>query len=217
LTAKQKYLLQLVAAGAYLAAMMLTKSLTTVLYIPYFDCTVDLGIAYYVFALLLLTGIVNSVNLTDGIDGLASSATAVVGVFLALAAFLGRAGEFGSSISLLAALMIGGTLGFLVYNFYPARVFMGDTGSLFLGGLVVGAAFLMNNPLIVVPMGIVYLAETASVILQVSYFKLTHGKRIFKMAPIHHHFEQCGFSEVGVVVLFVTVTALGCMAAWFGL
>lgn len=217
LTPKEKYLLQLVAAGAYLAAMMLTKSLTTVLHVPYADLSIDLGIGYYVFALLLLTGMVNSVNLTDGIDGLASSVTAVVGMFLALAAFLGRAGVFGSSVSLISALMIGGTLGFLVYNFYPARVFMGDTGSLFLGGLVVGSAFLMGNPLIVVLVGIVYLAETASVILQVSYFKLTHGKRIFKMAPIHHHFEQCGFSEIGVVALFVTVTVLGCAAAWFGL
>ena len=217
LTAKQKYLLQLVVAGAYLAAMALTDSITTVLYIPYFDLSVDLGIAYYLVALLLLTGIVNSVNLTDGIDGLAASVTAVVGAFFALAAGFGLAGVFGSSVSLLSALAIGGTLGFLVYNFYPARVFMGDTGSLFLGGLVVGMAFLIGNPLLVLILGLVYVMETASVILQVSYFKLTHGKRIFKMAPIHHHFEQCGFTEIGVVVLFVTVTVLGCTAAWFGL
>ena len=217
LTAKQKYLLQLVVAGAYLAAMALTDSITTILYIPYFDLSVDLGIAYYLVALLLLTGMVNSVNLTDGIDGLAASVTAVVGAFFALAAGFGLAGVFGSSVSLLSALTIGGTLGFLVYNFYPARVFMGDTGSLFLGGLVVGMAFLIGNPLLVLILGLVYVMETASVILQVSYFKLTHGKRIFKMAPIHHHFEQCGFTEIGVVVLFVTVTVLGCSAAWFGL
>ncbi|MBO5110670.1 MAG: phospho-N-acetylmuramoyl-pentapeptide-transferase [Clostridia bacterium] len=217
LTAKQKYLLQLIVAGAYLAAMALTESITTALYIPYFDITLELGIAYYIVALLLLTGIVNSVNLTDGIDGLASSVTAVVGVFFALAAFFGRADANESAVSLVASLLIGGTLGFLVYNFYPARVFMGDTGSLFLGGLVVGTAFLMNNPLIVLVIGFAYLMETASVILQVSCFKLTHGKRIFKMAPIHHHFEQCGFSEIGVVILFTAITVLGGVAAWFGL
>ena len=217
LTPKQKYLLQLIAAGAYLAAMTLTDSISTALYIPYFDVTLELGIAYYLIALLLLTGMVNSVNFTDGIDGLAASVTAVVGVFLALAAFLGKGGAFASSVSLISALLIGGTLGFLVYNFYPARVFMGDTGSLFLGALVVGTAFLMDNPLIILVLGFAYLMETASVILQVSYFKLTHGKRIFKMAPIHHHFEQCGFTEIGVVVLFVTVTAVGGMAAWLGL
>lgn len=217
LTAKQKYLLQLLVAGAYLIAMALTKSITTALYIPYFGVEIELGIAYYVVALLLLTGIVNSVNLTDGIDGLASSVTSVVGVFFALAAFLGRAGEFAPSVSLLSALMIGGTLGFLVYNFYPARVFMGDTGSLFLGGLVVGVAFLMGNPLIVLVLGFTYLMETASVMLQVTYFKLTHGKRIFKMAPIHHHFEQCGFTEIGIVALFVALTLAFGGLAWLGL
>ena len=217
LTAKQKYLLQLLVAGAYLIAMTLTESLTTALYIPYFGVELDLGIAYYVIALLLLTGIVNSVNLTDGIDGLASSVTAVVGVFFALAAFLGRAGDFSSSVSLLSALMIGGTLGFLVYNFYPARVFMGDTGSLFLGGLVVGMAFLVGNPLIILVLGFVYLMETASVMLQVTYFKLTHGKRIFKMAPIHHHFEQCGFTEIGIVALFSALTLAFGGFAWLGL
>ena len=154
-------------------------------------------------------------NLTDGIDGLASSVTSVGGVFFALAAFLGRAGEFAPSVSLLSALMIGGTLGFLVYNFYPARVFMGDTGSLFLGGLVVGVAFLMGNPLIVLVLGFTYLMETASVMLQVTYFKLTHGKRIFKMAPIHHHFEMCKWSEVRVVFTFSFVTAVACGLAYF--
>ena len=113
--------------------------------------------------------------------------------------------------------MIGICAGFLVYNFYPARVFMGDTGSLFLGGLCVGCAFILNNPLIIVVCGFVYIMETTSVILQVGYFKLTHGKRLFKMAPIHHHFEKCGWSEIKIVCVFSAVTALLCACAWFGL
>ena len=113
--------------------------------------------------------------------------------------------------------MLGSCTGFLVYNAYPARVFMGDTGSLFLGGLVVGAAFLADNPLIVIICGLVYICETASDILQVGYFKLTHGKRLFKMAPIHHHFEQCGWSERKIVAVFTVATVLFCAAAWFGL
>jgi phospho-N-acetylmuramoyl-pentapeptide-transferase len=178
----------------------------------------DLGFFYYVVALLLLTGMVNSVNLTDGIDGLASGITLVVGIFFSAVAFFAiQAAPFASALSLIGATLIGGTLGFLVYNFYPARVFMGDTGSLYLGGMVVGAAFLLGNPLIVVVCGIVYICETASVMLQVAYFKLTHGKRLFRMAPIHHHFEQCGWSEVKIVSVFTAVTALACLAAWFGL
>ena len=207
LTAPQKYLLQLLAAGAFLAAMMLTGNLTTKLAIPFCGgFEVELDIFYYVLALLLLTGVNNAVNLTDGIDGLCSSVTLVVGVFFALAAFvLDRGGE---SLTVSSGVVIGAAAGFLVYNFYPARVFMGDTGSLFLGGLVVGGAFMMENPLLVIVFGFWYILETASVMLQVGYFKLTHGKRIFKMAPIHHHFEQCGWSEIKIVVVASVVTAV---------
>ena len=202
LTARQKDLLQLVAAAVFLIV----------------GVTWDLGFFYYVIALLLLTGMVNSINLTDGIDGLASGVTLVVGIFFAAAAFFAsQAASVAPALSLIGATLIGGTLGFLVYNFYPARVFMGDTGSLYLGGMVVGASFLLGNPLIVVVCGIVYICETASVMLQVTYFKLTHGKRLFRMAPIHHHFEQCGWSEVKIVSVFTAVTALACLVAWFGL
>ena len=218
LTARQKYLLQLVAAALFLILMSVTGIVDTTLYIPFVGVTWDLGFFYYVIALLLLTGMVNSINLTDGIDGLASGVTLVVGIFFAAAAFFAsQAASVAQALSLIGATLIGGTLGFLVYNFYPARVFMGDTGSLYLGGMVVGASFLLGNPLIVVVCGIVYICETASVMLQVAYFKMTHGKRLFRMAPIHHHFEQCGWSEVKIVSVFTAVTALACLAAWFGL
>ncbi len=216
LTAAQKFLLQLLIGGLYLLGMSLFGGLTTTLAIPYFGISLDLGIAYYAVALLLIVGIMNAVNLTDGIDGLASSITAVVGIFFAVCAFL-AAETVLVNLSFIAAIMIGVCLGFLVYNFYPARVFMGDTGSLFLGGLAVGAAFLLNNPLIIVVCGFVYICETASVMLQVTYFKLTHGKRLFKMAPIHHHFEKCGWTEIKIVSVFSIVTVVLCVAAWFGL
>ena len=214
LTAPQKYLLQLIASGAYLAAMIFFGDLTTELYIPFTGVVFDLGVMYYVFALLLLTGVVNAVNLTDGIDGLVSSVTLVVGVFFALCAFLlDGMGELTVS----SALLIASAAGFLVYNFYPARVFMGDTGSLYLGAFAVGCAFMSGNPLIIVICGIIYIVEAASVILQVGFFKLTHGRRLFKMAPIHHHFEKCGWSELKIVGVFTLISALFCVLAWFSL
>lgn len=213
LSAKQKYLLQLVAAGLYLFAMTAAGLLDTTLYIPYAGITLELGVFYYIFALLLLTGIVNSVNITDGIDGLASTVTFVVAAFFAAAGFKAD----NSDVVFLSALIIGSCLGFLIYNFYPARVFMGDTGSLFLGALTVGCAFALGNPVIVLVAGLIYLIEAMSDIIQVTYFKLTHGKRIFKMAPIHHHFEKCGWSELKIVAVFSLFTAVMCVAAWFGL
>jgi phospho-N-acetylmuramoyl-pentapeptide-transferase len=200
----QKYLLQLAVAILYLIALSCFDAISTTVYIPFFKTVLPLGWLYYPLAVLLLTGIVNSVNLTDGIDGLASSITAVVAAFFSVVAFT----YSFYSLGIFAAATLGGCLGFLVYNFYPARVFMGDTGSLFLGGLVVGMAFMAANPLIIVIVGFVYLLETLSVILQVTYFKLTHGKRLFKMSPIHHHFEKCGGSEIKIVTVFSTVTLL---------
>lgn len=217
LSAPQKYLLQLIAAAVYLFGMKLTGSLTTTLLIPYFGVVLELGPAYYIIALLLLTGVVNAVNLTDGIDGLAGSVTFIVACFFGIASLVSGKGVFGFPSVMLSALTAGACLGFLVYNFHPARVFMGDTGSLFLGGMVVGMAFLCGNPLIVVVAGLLYIIETASVMLQVAYFKLTHGKRLFKMAPIHHHFEKCGWSEVKVVSVFTVFTAFMCALAWLGL
>ncbi len=215
LTAPQKYGLQFLAAVLFLAAMRLTGNLETTLHLPFTSIEIELSFGYYVIAILLLTGVVNSVNLNDGIDGLCSSLTFLNGLFLSLAGFLTRRGS--DSVSLTGALLCGSSLGFLVYNFYPARVFMGDTGSLFFGGLVVGGCFLLRSPLVVLLCGIVYIAESLSVILQVGYFKLTHGKRLFKMSPIHHHFEQCGWSENKIVAVFSGVTLLGCAAAFLSL
>ncbi|MBR5315060.1 MAG: phospho-N-acetylmuramoyl-pentapeptide-transferase, partial [Clostridia bacterium] len=212
LTAGQKYLLQLVVSALYLFFMVWKGGLTTVLKIPFTSIEWDLGIFYYVFAMLLLTGIVNSVNLTDGIDGLAASITAIVGGFFAVIAFVFNMGD----VAVLSGIAIGCCIGFLVYNFYPARVFMGDTGSLFLGGFVVGLAFLVNSPLVIVLAGIVYIAETLSVMLQVASFKLT-GKRIFKMSPIHHHFEKSGWSEIKIVAVFSLVTVIFCLLAYWSM
>lgn len=214
LLAWQKFALQLVAAALYLLAMTLWGGMTTVLQLPFTDFSIDLGIVYYVVAMILITGIVNSVNLTDGIDGLASSVTLVVGGFLSACAFRLEL----RALSLVGALLIGGMIGFLVYNFHPARVFMGDTGSLFLGGVLVGAVFTLGEPLIVLVCGLVYVIETISVMLQVSVFKLSgRKKRLFRMAPIHHHFEQCGWSENKIVAIFSLVTLVLCVASWFGI
>lgn len=215
LTAGQKYILQVVAAALYLVGMTLTCGADTTVHIPFTDIQWDPGIFYYVLAMLLLTGVINSVNLTDGLDGLAASVTLLVGAFFAASGFLTGMAEPDSGLVLLGALLIGGCGGFLVYNFYPARVFMGDTGSLFLGGLVVGGAFMMEEPLLVVIFGIWYIVETASVILQVGFFKLTHGKRLFKMAPIHHHFEKCGMSEVQIVCMASVITLVACVVSLF--
>ena len=212
LTAKQKYLLQLLASAVYLILMRVFGFIDTSLYIPYFDISLELGFFYYIFAFILITGVINSVNLTDGIDGLASSVTFAVGAFFAVVAFA----SLDADLVFASALIIGATLGFLVYNFYPARIFMGDTGSLFLGGLVIGCVFMMGNPLIICVVGLVYIIEALSVMLQVGCFKLT-GKRIFKMSPIHHHFEKCGWSEIKIVTVFTLFTCLMALAAWFGI
>ena len=209
----QKLVLQILVAVAYLWAMSACGFIDTALEIPYFDIELELGIFYYFFAVLFIAGMVNSVNLTDGIDGLCSSVTAVIGAFFVVVAFTALKPE----LAILPATVIGGTVGFLMYNFYPAKIFMGDTGSLYLGGMVVGMAFMLGNPLIVVVAGIVYIVEVLSDILQVGYFKISHGKRIFKMAPIHHHFEKCGWSEVKIVLVFTAVTIVACVVAFFGI
>ena len=213
-SAKQKIVLQSLVAVVYLVAMGLTDNINTALHIPFTSVVLELGVFYYVFAFVLIIGFVNSVNLTDGIDGLASSVTLVVGIFFSAVAF-----TFGNRIlALIGAALIGATAGFLVYNFYPARVFMGDTGSLFLGGLVVGATFVLDEPMIIFLIGIIYLVEAASDIIQVGVYKLSGRKiRVFKMAPIHHHFEQCGWSEIKIVFIFSIITFLFCILAYFGI
>ena len=170
-------------------------------------------IVYIFFEMFVMVGCVNAVNLTDGVDGLSSSVTLPVMVFFtAAAAALGK-----YDLALLPASLVGGLLAYLHYNWHPAKVFMGDTGSLFLGGVVCAMAFALEMPLILILVGFVYICETLSVILQVSYFKLTHGKRLFKMSPIHHHFEMCGWKEEKIVLTFAAVSAMMCLLAWFGI
>ena len=154
----------------------------------------------------------NGCNFTDGLDGLASSVTAFVAAFFTVASIIKEGG-----ITPITCAMAGALMGFLVFNVYPAKVFMGDTGSLALGGFVAGAAYMMQMPLFILIVGLIYLVEVASVMIQVSYFKKTGGKRIFKMAPIHHHFELCGWSETRVVAVFSIVTVLLCLTALAGL
>ena len=212
LKAGQKFSLQVLTAIVYVFLLKFLGHIDTVLHIPFTQIEVELGIVYYVFAVILVVGIVNSVNLTDGLDGLASTVTLVVAVFFAAVALT----TLVPSLGLISACLIGAMCGFLIYNHHPAKVFMGDTGSLFLGGAVVGCAFIINEPMIILIAGGIYVFEAVSVILQVLCFKTFH-KRIFKCAPVHHHFEQCGWSEVKVVCVFSCVTALLCAIAWFGL
>ena len=202
LLAWQKFLLQLIVASAYVGIMAAKGYLSTVVVIPFFRAEVDFGFFFYIISVVLICGIVNSVNLTDGIDGLASSVTAVVAAVLAVMSVM----HGNDTSALFSCAVFGGCLGFLIYNAYPAKIFMGDTGSLFLGGAVVGIAFIYGSPLLILVLGIVYVFETISVILQVSYYKLSHGKRLFKMAPFHHHLEKCGFSENKIVFIAIGVT-----------
>lgn len=202
LTAKQKLVLQFAVAISYLATLTMC-GYGTETYIPFVGM-VDIGFLYYVIAAIVIVGIVNAVNLTDGIDGLDGSITFFVALFFMMIASIMNLG----GISIEAAALAGGCLGFLVWNFHPAKVFMGDTGSLFLGGMVCALAFSLKMPILIIPMGIMYLVEMFSVMLQVTYFKLTHGKRLFKMSPIHHHFEMSGWSETKIVVVFSAVTVV---------
>ena len=213
LTAAQKFVLQLAAAVAFLALMRLEGMLTPDVYVPFFQTYIHLNwTVYMIFAAFVIVGTVNAVNITDGLDGLATTVTIPVALF-----FVSVATWWGyTQLGIFAGAMLGGLLGFLIFNVYPAKVFMGDTGSLFLGGAVAGLAFAFDMPLVLVLVGIVYIIETLSDIIQVTYFKLTHGKRIFKMAPIHHHFEMCGWSEVKIVVVFTAVSAAFCALAYFG-
>ena len=213
LTEKQKMLLQLVVSAAFIAMMAITGNLDTALRIPFFGVTWELSWFAYPIYLLVLVGFVNSTNLTDGLDGLASSVCAVVAVFMTLCALRGGHTEMG----LISVALLGGVLGFLIYNFHPAKMFMGDTGSLFLGAVIMGCAMMVGELIVFVLAGLVFVLDMLSSLLQRVYYKLTHGKRIFKMAPVHHHFEKCGWSEVAIVGLFSGVSVLFCILAWFGI
>ncbi|MET0017252.1 phospho-N-acetylmuramoyl-pentapeptide-transferase [Oscillibacter sp.] len=214
LTAKQKFVLQLAAAVVFLCLMRYERLLTNELYIPFANVTLTVNwIVYLIFAAFVIVGCVNAVNLTDGIDGLATSVTFVVMAFFNATAIA----AYGMGLSLFPAALAGGLAAFFVYNHHPAKVFMGDTGSLFLGGAVAAMAFALNVPLILILVGVIYIAETVSDIIQVGYFKATHGKRFFKMAPLHHHLELCGWSEAKLVTVFSLITLAGCVLAWLGL
>ena len=214
LTAIQKALLQMAVSAIYLYLLYCKGILTCDVYIPFANVTFYLHpIVYVFFAMFVMVGCVNAVNLTDGVDGLCASVTVPVMVFFtAVAISMNKL-----DLALLPACLVGALIAYLFYNWHPAKVFMGDTGSLFLGGIVCGMAFVLDMPLILVLVGIIYIVETMSVILQVGYFKLTHGKRIFKMSPIHHHFELCGWKEEKIVIVFTSVCIVMCVLAWFGI
>ena len=214
LTSWQKAALQMAVSALHLYLLYKEVSLTCDLYIPFFNVTFIIHPIVYIFiAMFIMVGCVNAVNLTDGVDGLSSSVTVPVMVFFTAAAI--AMGKF--DLALLPAALVGGLIAYLFYNWHPAKVFMGDTGSLFLGGIVCGLAFALDMPLILILVGIVYIMETLSVILQVGYFKLTHGKRLFKMSPLHHHFEMCGWKEEKICIVFTAVSAAMCILAWFAI
>ena len=213
LTAGWKFLLQLSAAILMTVLLRHEGYLSPNLYVPFLDWIVPLPWpVYMVFAAFVMVGTVNAVNITDGVDGLSSSVTLPVALFFVI--ITAHWGQL--ELNVVASALLGGLLGFLVYNHSPAKGFMGDTGSLFLGGMVCALAFATDMPLILVFVGIVYIAETLSDIIQIGYFKLTHGKRIFKMAPLHHHFEMSGWRERKVVAVFAAVSAIFCALALLG-
>ncbi len=209
LTAKQKTLGQLIMTFGFILTLWLSHN--TSWNIPFigtvnFEKNIFTAIVFWALSFFIVYGCVNSVNLTDGIDGLCSSVTVTVAVSFII---IGQWMEF-TGLKIFAGALLGGVLGFLCWNWNPAKTFMGDTGSLFLGGMVVALGYLCKCPLILLPIGIVYVCETMSDIIQIGYFKITHGKRVFKMAPIHHHFEMCGWKEKKICVVFSFVNAVGC-------
>ncbi len=211
LSAMQKLLFQIAAAALFITVMRVLGYLSPDLYIPFVGVTLSMPwYLYLVLCVFIIVGADNAVNLTDGIDGLCTSVTAIVALFFSI--MLTLRGDMGAGFS---GALFGGLVGFFLFNKNPAKVFMGDTGSLFLGGAVCAMAFALNMPLILVTVGIIYIIETLSDIIQVLYFKATGGKRFFKMAPIHHHFEKCGWSEWKIVIVFSAVTALMCLLSVF--
>ena len=213
LTAPQKFTLQLVAAVVFTLLLRKEGYLTPNLYIPFFNVEIAIPwVVYMVFAAFVMVGTVNAVNLTDGVDGLATGVTIPVALFyMGVAAWYGR-----NDVAIVAAALAGGLAAFLFYNFHPAKVFMGDTGSLFLGGMVCGLAFALDIPLIIPVVGLIYVLEVLSDIIQVTYFKKTGGKRFFRMAPLHHHLELGGWSETKLFCVFSGVTLALCVLAFLG-
>lgn len=212
LTEWQKLVLQVTASGAFIAMMAITGNLTTALHIPFTEVYWELGWFAYPVYLLVTVGFVNATNITDGLDGLSSSVCATVAAFATLFAALSGAFEVGY----VAAPLLGCMLGFLIYNHHPAKMFMGDTGSLFLGAVIMGCGIMAGELLLFVLAGFMFVMEMLSSFIQIFGYKLTK-KRIFKMAPLHHHFEKCGWKEVGIVTLFTLVSLAFCVLAWLGM
>ena len=207
----QKFLLQVVLTAIFVFYIVKYTDISLTMRIPFWSGHfLNLGWLAVPVLFFAVIGTVNGVNFTDGLDGLASSVTLIVAVFFTVV-------SIGMKSGIEAITVVGGLMGFLLFNVYPAKVFMGDTGSLALGGFVAGTAYVMQMPLFILIVGLIYLIEVLSVIIQVTYFKATHGKRIFKMAPIHHHFELCGWSETRVVAVFSVITAVMCMVALLAL
>ena len=214
LRAWQKLGLQIVLTGYFAYVIMSDYPELTQIIIPFTGGQVawNLGVLFVPFVFIAVLGTVNGANFTDGLDGLATSVTVVIAMFFAVLSL-----KIGAPVYITAMIMVGTLLGFLIFNTYPAKVFMGDTGSLALGGFVAAEAFMLKAPLFIIIVAFIYLAEILSVMLQVSYFKITHGKRIFKMSPIHHHFELSGFEETRVVAMFTVVTILCCFIGFIAL
>ncbi len=210
---KQKFLCQLLITLIFAVWIFRSDAYGKTMLVPFTGIQLDLKWFYIPAVLFIVTATDNGCNFTDGLDGLCSSVTAVIALFLGLVSIL----HFNGEIAPAAGAVFGSLLGFLLFNCYPARVFMGDTGSLALGGFVAAAAFELQIPLFIPIFAFIYLAEVLSVIIQVAYFKKTHGKRIFRMAPIHHHFELGGWSETKVVTVFTVITILLCLAALTGI
>lgn len=220
LSAKAKFLLQLVAALVFVLLLRRMGYISTHLYIPFWNTEVYIPeVIYFILAAFIIVGTVNAVNITDGVDGLASGTSIPVCLFFAAVSFLW--GDKYMALGIFASALLGGLMGFLVYNFNPAKVFMGDTGSLFLGGAIAALAFAYDMPLILITLGIIYIIETLSDIIQVTYFKLTHGKRVFKMAPFHHHLEIGGWTgkkwkEKELFALFTSISLVFAIISFIG-
>lgn len=210
LKAWQKMALQILVTGIFIFYLYNYTDLGTKIIIPFMSGkVVDLGRLFIPFVFIVVVGTVNGANFTDGLDGLASGVTVIIAVFFTVVAIATKSG-----IEPVTAAVVGALMGFLLFNVYPAKVFMGDTGSLALGGFVASTAIVLKMPVFLLLVAFIYFVEVLSVIIQVGYFKITHGKRFFKMAPIHHHFELCGWSETRVVAAFTIVTALLCLIAY---
>ena len=208
----QKMACQIVVTGIFAFYLMKFTDIPMTMKIPFFSGhELDLGILTIPVLFIAVIGTVNGVNFTDGLDGLASSVTIMVATFFSVMAIGTKSG-----IEPITCAVVGALMGFLLFNVYPAKIFMGDTGSLALGGFVAGTAYMLQMPLFIILVGMIYVVEVLSVMIQVTYFKATHGKRFFKMAPIHHHFELCGWSETRIVAVFSVITAVLCLIALMG-